>query len=54
MSMYRKAKEFAKANPEKADQIVEKVGDMIDKKTGGKYVGVVDKIQESVKKNLKS
>lgn len=54
MSMFQKAKEFAKANPDKVDMAVEKVGDVIDQKTSGKFVGVVDKVQEAVKKNLKS
>ncbi|MDO5077683.1 antitoxin [Corynebacterium sp.] len=53
MSFIQKAKEFAKANPQKVDQAVEKVGDLVDKKTGGKYVAAVDKVQETVKTQLK-
>lgn len=53
MSFIQKAKDYAKANPQKFDQAVETVGDLVDKKTGGKYAAAVEKAQEVVKTQLK-
>ena len=38
-----KIKDFAKGNPRQADAAIEKVEDIIDKQTGGKYADQVDK-----------
>ncbi len=47
-----KAKGYAQQNPDKIDQAVEKVGDTVDKKTGGKYADKVDKAQDTIKGKL--
>ncbi len=41
-----KAKDLAGKHPDKADQVVEKGGDAIDARTGGKYASHVDTGQE--------
>ncbi|MFC8501848.1 Rv0909 family putative TA system antitoxin [Pedococcus sp. NPDC057267] len=38
-----KIKDFAKGNPDKADSAIEKVEDLIDQRTGGRYADQVDK-----------
>lgn len=52
MGMLDKAKELAEQNPEKVDEVIEKVGDFIDEKTGGKFSEQVDKVQEVAKDKL--
>lgn len=42
-----KAKDFASGNKEKVKDGIEKAGDLIDEKTGGKYADQVDKGQEA-------
>ncbi|HHV22398.1 MAG TPA: antitoxin [Propionibacterium sp.] len=49
MGIFDKAKDFASKNPDKADGIVDKAGDMIDQRTGGKHAAHVDKGQDFVK-----
>lgn len=49
MGIFDKAKDLAAANADKVDGIVDQAGDMVDEKTGGKYVGQVDQAQEFVK-----
>ncbi|OYO02225.1 hypothetical protein CGZ96_02445 [Enemella evansiae] len=46
MGIFDKAKDFASNNPDKADSAVDKAGDMLDQKTGGKYSSQVDKGQD--------
>jgi hypothetical protein len=36
-------------NTDKVDQAIDKVGDIVDEKTQGKYAGQVDKVQEAAK-----
>lgn len=48
-----KVKDLASENADKVDDVVEKAGDFIDEKTGGKYADKVDSVQDAVKKNLK-
>ena len=43
MSFLDKAKEFADKHDDKVDQLLEKVGDEADKRTGHKYTGQIDK-----------
>jgi hypothetical protein len=43
MSFLDKAKEFADKHDDKVDQILEKVGDEVDKRTGHKYTGHIDR-----------
>lgn len=52
MSFIDKAKEFASKNPDKVRQAVEKVGDEIDKRTGGKFADKIDRVQEEAGKRL--
>ncbi|AKK02079.1 antitoxin [Corynebacterium epidermidicanis] len=52
MGLLDKAKELAEQNPDKVDQIIEKVGDVIDEKTGGKFSDQVDQAQEMAKDKL--
>ncbi len=47
-----KAKEFAAKNPDKVDQAIDKAGDIVDSKTGGKFADKVDKAQDAAKKAL--
>jgi nucleosome binding factor SPN SPT16 subunit len=44
-----KGKDLAADNADKIEDAVEKVGDFIDDKTGGKYADKVDKVQEAAK-----
>ncbi|MFF2194670.1 antitoxin [Streptomyces sp. NPDC058157] len=46
MSIVDKLKEMLGQNPDKAKQAVERGGDMIDERTGGKYADKVDMAQE--------
>lgn len=52
MSFIDKAKNFASKNPDKVRQAVEKVGDEIDKRTGGKYAEKIDRVQAEAAKRL--
>lgn len=52
MSIFDKAKEFAKNNPDKVDQGVEKAGDAFDSKTDNKYADKTDKAQEALRNKL--
>lgn len=49
MGIFDQAKEFAQNNPDKVDQAVDKVGDVVDEKTGGKFASQVDMAQEKAK-----
>ena len=46
MGIFDKAKDFASNNPDKVGQGIDKAGDMIDEKTGGKYTSQVDQGQD--------
>jgi hypothetical protein len=43
MSFLDKAKDFADKHDKQVDQLLEKVGDEVDKRTGHKYSGQIDK-----------
>lgn len=43
-----KAKNLANQHEEKIDQAVERAGDQLDERTGGKFAGQVDKGQEFI------
>ena len=43
MSFLDKAKDFADKHDKQVDQLLEKVGDVVDKRTGHKYTGQIDK-----------
>lgn len=48
-----KVKDLAGQHSDKVEDVVDKAGDFIDDKTGGKYADKVDSVQDAVKKNLK-
>ncbi|WP_459549160.1 antitoxin [Nocardia sp. X0981] len=48
-----KALDLARKNADKVDPLIEKVGDAVDEKTGGKYAGQVDKAQDAARKALR-
>ncbi|MBY4400878.1 antitoxin [Rhodococcus fascians] len=50
--MVDKGKNLAAENADKIDDVVEKAGDFIDNKTGGKYADKIDKVQEAAKKAI--
>jgi len=49
MGLLDKAKSLLSQNKDKADTAVDKGGDMLDEKTGGKYADKVDTAQEKAK-----
>ena len=52
MGLFDKVKNFASKNPDKVDQGVDKLGDMIDQRTGGKHADQVDKAQDMAREHL--
>lgn len=52
MDILNKAKELLDQNADKVKDAVEKVGDLVDEKTDGKFADKVDQVQETVKKKL--
>jgi MT0933-like antitoxin protein len=52
MGIFDKAKDALSEHSEQVDQGIDKGGDLIDEKTGSKYVGQVDKGQEFAKDRL--
>ncbi|WP_042403636.1 antitoxin [Streptacidiphilus carbonis] len=52
MSVLDKIKGALKGHEAQADKGVDKAGDMIDQKTGGKYASQVDMAQEQAKKQI--
>lgn len=47
-----KAKDLADQNPDKLKEGVEKAGDFVDEKTGGKYADKVDQAQQAAEDRL--
>ncbi|MFD6857108.1 antitoxin [Rhodococcus sp. NPDC060086] len=47
-----KGKDYASQNPDKVQGYIDKAGDTVDGKTGGKYSQHVDKAQDAAKKHL--
>ncbi|MDT5076842.1 MAG: hypothetical protein QOJ80_1479 [Mycobacterium sp.] len=43
-------KSLLSKNADKVDSAIDKVGDVVDSKTGDKYKGAVDKAQDAAKK----
>jgi hypothetical protein len=43
-------KSLLSKNADKVDTAIDKVGDVVDSKTGDKYKGAVDKVQDAAKK----
>ncbi|MFF2655134.1 antitoxin [Streptomyces sp. NPDC058045] len=52
MSVMDKIKQMLKGHEDQAAKGVDKAGDMVDKKTGGKYQDQVDKAQDQMKDRL--
>lgn len=52
MGLFDKAKDLAAEHSEQVGQGVDKGGDMLDEKTGGKYADKVDQGQEFAKGHL--
>lgn len=50
--LVNKGKDYAEKNPEKANGFIEKAGDHVDGRTGGKYAQHVDKAQDAARKHL--
>jgi hypothetical protein len=50
MGFLDKAKDLLAKNADKVDTVIDKAGDLVDKKTQGKYTSTVDKVQEAAKK----
>ncbi|CAN5348803.1 hypothetical protein BH11ACT7_BH11ACT7_37530 [soil metagenome] len=47
---FKTGKDLLGKNADKVDQAIDKAGDLVDKKTQGKYAGTVDKVQDQAKK----
>nr|WP_253814419.1 antitoxin [Nocardia amikacinitolerans] len=45
--------DLAKQNADKVDTVIDKAGDLVDKKTGGKFAGQVDSAQDAAKKAIR-
>ncbi len=52
MGFLDKAKDLLSQNADKVDSAIDKAGDIVDQKTGGKYAEQVDKAQEAAKKAI--
>lgn len=52
MSFLDKAKDLVEKNAEKVEHAIDKAGDFIDEKTGGKYKDAVDKVQDAARHAL--
>ncbi|WP_395310054.1 antitoxin [Mycobacterium sp. AMU20-3851] len=50
MSFLDKVKGLLAKNADKVDTAIDKAGDLVDKKTQGKYAQHVDKVQDAAKK----
>ena len=52
MNLLGKAKSALFENKDKAKDLIDKAGDVVDKKTGGKYADKVDTVQDKAKDAL--
>jgi phage terminase Nu1 subunit (DNA packaging protein) len=50
MAFLDKIKNLLSKNADKVDTAIDKVGDVVDQKTQGKYTQHVDKVQDAAKK----
>ncbi len=50
MGFLDKAKNLVSKNADKVETAIDKAGDIVDRKTQGKYASQVDKVQEAAKK----
>jgi hypothetical protein len=51
--MFDKAKDLLGEHADKVDQGIDKLGDLVDEKTGGQHVDKVDTAQEKLKEQLR-
>jgi hypothetical protein len=49
MAFLDKVKNLLAKNADKVDTVIDKAGDVVDKKTQGKYTSTVDKVQDAAK-----
>jgi len=49
MAFLDKVKNLLARNADKVDTAIDKAGDIVDKKTQGKYTSTVDKVQDAAK-----
>ena len=54
MGFLDKVKDLVSKNADKVDTAIDKAGDIVDKKTQGKYAQHVDKVQDAAKKAVDS
>ena len=52
MGFLDKAKDLLGKNADKVDTAINKAGDLVDKKTQGKYASTIDKVQDAAKKAI--
>ncbi|MDY7089033.1 MAG: antitoxin [Actinomycetota bacterium] len=50
MGLMDKAKDFADKHDDQVDKGIEKAGDQVDQRTGGKYTSQVDRAQDEAQK----
>ena len=50
MGFLDKVKDLASKNADKVDMAIDKVSHVVDKKTGQKYKGTINKVQQAAKK----
>jgi MT0933-like antitoxin protein len=50
MGFLDKAKDLLSKNADKVDTAIDKVGDVVDDKTRGKYASTIHKVQDAAKK----
>jgi hypothetical protein len=50
MAFLDKVKNLLAKNADKVETVIDKAGDVVDKKTQGKYTSTVDKVQDAAKK----
>ncbi len=50
--IFDKVKDFLKGNPDKVDQGLDKAGELINERTGGKYPDQIDKGDDMVRQQL--
>ncbi|MCZ9328768.1 MULTISPECIES: antitoxin [Nocardia] len=49
-----KAMDLAAQNADKVDAVIDKAGDLVDEKTGGKFAGQVDAAQDAAKNAIRN
>ena len=52
MGIFDKAKDLAAEHADKVGQGIDKVGDLVDRRTGGQHAGQVDRAQDEAKRRV--